>query len=780
MVSKNWPLLNTLPDFATIDHVYAMFHPSQQQIAALQWIVHIHWRLSVRYLTLFYWPLPVTSTSRCVTALVWLCFRGLPVLAATTILTAFFSASVTQASEEDGTRATGRDQGAGHLVLRTVGSHPTQTFATETRVHFDVNGLVAVVKLEQSFVNTSASWAEGTYSFPLPDTAAVRYMEMVVGERRVIGKVREREEARKRYEESKKAGKKASLVEQQRPNLFTSRIANIAPAERVTVKLEYVQSVDYRAGEFSLRFPMTITPRYIPGEPFPPDRDAQSTQQIDPVQGWGLPTDQVADANHITPYMLPPRISDSPPQRPAVVTASLDMGLPLAEVSSLYHEVSLRRQAQRYSVELVGGVTEMDRDFVLHWRPVVGSKPKVALFTEEVDDQHYGLLMVLPPDQSSASLRVPREVIFVVDTSGSMGGVAIDQAKLSVAKALQQLHSDDYFNVIEFNSTHRKLYQQPVQVSQHYVQRAQEFVRQLEASGGTEMMPALLDALQAPGSGAADSEEASSAMSAERLRQIVFITDGAVGNESALYQQIAAKLGKSRLFTVGIGSAPNSWFMRKAADIGRGSHVHIGSTQEVGQKMDRLLTQLQQPALIDIAVSWQKSVEAWPEFVPDLYAQDPVVLAVRFGDLPPAGDVKVSGTRAGQPWEQVVSLPDSTADTAGHSGVASLWARRKIEGLLDQKVLGADPDTTRAKVLNVALTHQLLSPYTSFVAIEEVVVRPSNSDLHRAAIPGSAPSGQTPQVFAYAATATTAPARFYLGVLLLFVFLMVRVMRQEG
>lgn len=294
-------------------------------------------------------------------------------------------------------------------------------------------------------------------------------------------------------------------------------------------------------------------------------------------------------------------------------------------------------------------------------------------------------------------------------------------------------------------------------------------------------MPALLDALHSPAVESSDNPAA-----AERLRQIIFITDGAVGNESALYNEIAARLGDSRLFTVGIGSAPNSWFMRKAADIGRGTHTHIGATDEVGQKMDHLLSQLQQPAMIDIAVSWQDSVESWPEFVPDLYAQEPVILALRFGDAPPVGELEVTGTRAGQSWKQVVSLPDSNAPAAepnpiaGHSGVASLWARRKIEGLLDQKVLGADPDQIKAQVLDVALTHQLLSPYTSFVAIEEIVVRPDGSGLHRSAVPNSAPHGQAAQVFAYPRTATTGPARLYLGLLLLFVVLMARVMRQEG
>ncbi|MEP1596332.1 MAG: marine proteobacterial sortase target protein, partial [Halieaceae bacterium] len=633
---------------------------------------------------------------------------------------------------------------------------------------------VAVASLEQTFVNNSQDWVEGVYAFPLPETAAVRRLEIEIGERKIIGKIREKAQAKAIYQAAKKAGKKASLVEQQRPNLFTNRVANIAPGESITVRLEYVQRVSFRAGKFSLRFPMTITPRYMPGAPLDTGTHAEKGEPLllSPSHGWAHATDQVPDAAEISPMQWPQPGSDRAPHNPIVVTASLDMGMPLAEVDSAYHELSLSRSKGRYDITLAAGVSEMDRGFVLNWQPVTGASPRAALFTEQVGDDYFGLLMVVPPILTNGTVP-PREVVFVIDTSGSMGGVSIEQARASVSQALQQLRPEDRFNIIEFNSNHRSLFNAAVPASRHHVQRAQEFVRQLEASGGTEMLSALRAALKPTPYESRDQESAV-------LRQVVFVTDGAVGNELSLFEEIAASLGDTRLFTVGIGSAPNSWFMRKAADFGRGTHTHIGNLDEVAEKMGALFAQLASPAAVNLAIDWPQPVESWPERVPDLYLGEPVVVAVSFGDTPPTGELTVTGELAGSDWNRTLALypPDQAANLNQHAGVASLWARQKITGLLDQKVLGRTDEQVRDDVLPVALRHQLLSPYTSFVAVEEVVSRPAAKGVNSKPVPNSRPRGQSPQSFAYPRTATTGPAKAYLGSLLLFIALMIRVMRQ--
>jgi Ca-activated chloride channel family protein len=415
----------------------------------------------------------------------------------------------------------------------------------------------------------------------------------------------------------------------------------------------------------------------------------------------------------------------------------------------------------------------MDRDFVLAWRPVADAVPRAALFMEQVGAEHYGLLMVLPPAPDRAGDAPPRELVFVVDTSGSMGGVSIEQARASVSLALRQLRPEDRFNVIEFDSSFRSLYRTPVPATRHHVQRAQEFVRQLAASGGTEMLPALIAALDPPVAPDLHREQ-------PILRQVIFITDGAVGNEAALFEEIAHRLGDSRLFTVGIGSAPNSWFMRKAAEFGRGSHTHIGALNEVGDRMSALFEQLSRPAAVGVSVAWPQGAEVWPERLPDLYLGQPLLAAVNFGPGLPTGELLVSGDIGGQQWQQRLLIPGGgdPAAVADHPGVASLWARQKITGILDQRVAGRGEQEVRQDVLEVALEHQLLSPYTSFVAIEEVVSRPGDEELASKPVANTRPRGQSPQYFAYPSGSTTGPVQLWFGLLLLFAALMTRAMRE--
>ena len=707
----------------------------------------------------------------------WLVLRYVPALVLSVcLLLLLAAASVSAAHSVDIEAPDLNGVGSGHLLMRdeTTGRY-LPAWVHDSKVHFDITGMIATVRVEQTFRNTSDRYLEGVYVFPLPDNAAVRHLEMQLGSRRIVGKIKERVEAKKIYQAAKRAGKKASLVEQQRPNLFTNRIANIGPGEEVTVHMEYVQAVEYAHDVFSLRFPMTITPRYIAGTPL---RDQSALEKdetvfVDNYLGWAQPTDQVPDADAISPRSYPLAGDGRTPLNPIVITAQLDVGMPLAEVDSPYHDIALSRRAGVYSIRLVDGVSEMNRDFVLNWQPVSGATPKAALFTEKIDKDYYALLMVVPPAVDRMAAGVAREIIFVVDTSGSMGGVSIEQARSSVSSALAQLRPQDYFNVIEFNSDHQALYREPLRATQHNIQRAQEFVRHFSASGGTEMLPALRAALASP----ADEE---GRRDRSTLRQVVFITDGAVGNEVALLQLVSSELGESRLFTVGIGSAPNGWFMRKAAEFGRGSHTHIGDLKDVAPKMAALFKQLERPAAVDFEVDWHAPAEAWPSRIPDLYQGQLLSVVANFGPTLPQGEITVRGRVNGQPWQQRVQMAPgaSDADTDRHLGVGSLWARRKIAGLLDQKITGRDEASVRAEVLPLALAHQLLSPYTSFVAVEEVVSRPPGDSLDRKAVRNTPPKGQSPQNFAYPRAATSGPAKVWFGVFCLFLAMVVHVLRR--
>jgi Ca-activated chloride channel family protein len=470
--------------------------------------------------------------------------------------------------------------------------------------------------------------------------------------------------------------------------------------------------------------------------------------------------------------VLPP--GKSGPHNRMEITARLDMGMPLAQIDASYHQITLARENSVYAIKLANGSSEMDRDFVLRWKPVTGRAPTAAIFTEKVEGENYGLLMLLPPElvASAEDDVLARETVFVIDTSGSMGGESIEQARQSLLMALGQLRAQDSFNIIEFNSQHRSVFRRSQPASRHYLQKAGEFVRTLRATGGTEMLPALQAALAVPLSASNTHMESKEA---GRVRQIIFITDGAIGNENQLFEEIVAKLGNSRLFTVGIGSAPNSWFMRQAAKFGRGTHIHIGSPAEVTDKMALLFEQISAPLVVDVQVSWPGSVEAYPQRVPDLFQGQPLTVAFKFDAALVAKEIEVSGQMADKAWSRMLKLEGSNG-----SGVASVWAREKIAALLDQNLMSKneDEEQLRKNVLNVALKHGLMSPYTSFVAVEERPSRPANSALGEARAANTQPKGQSAQAIAYPATATSGPVNFYLGTFFLFLVMVVYVMRR--
>lgn len=653
------------------------------------------------------------------------------------------------------------DTGAGQLLLKSDsgGFHPA--LSLQSSADFRISGMIAHVNVKQSFHNDTDEWREAIYVFPLPGEAAVGAMQIRVGERLIEGEIHERAEAQAIYQQAKKQGRKTGLVEQERANLFTTSVANIGPDETVTVELDYVQTVEYNAGEFSLRFPMTVTPRYIPGERLTDD----NTTAVHAVSGdgWAYATDQVRDAARITPYQAPVPVSEYNVINPITITANIDAGLPLADVQSPWHDVSVYRDGNQYQVELSGGPVSMSRDFELHWRPVAGREPQAALFTETVEGQHFALLMLLPPTKTTEQAVLPRDMIFVIDTSGSMGGVSIEQARQGLLLALDRLRPGDRFNVIEFNSVPNALFTESRPLTTRRLQQAKRFVSGLQAGGGTEMHPALSLALT-PG----DEDETG------HLRQVIFLTDGAVGNEDALFQLIHEQLGRTRLFTVGIGSAPNSHFMRNAARFGRGTFTHIGSTAEVRQRMQALFNKLSSPVAGDLQAEWpdNASVLAYPSRLPDLYQGEPVMLAARLPGFD--GSVDISGHTADRHWRRELSLEQHRQSP----GIASLWARARIEDLLDLKITGRPEKAVREAVLGVALTHQLVSPYTSFVAVEKTPGRPVAEALEKSAVPNARPEGQSDQPYAWPSTATGSRSQLLLGGLLMLLALLIHVGRQ--
>jgi Ca-activated chloride channel family protein len=622
----------------------------------------------------------------------------------------------------------------------------THGFIEAPRVHTDVymqiTGIIARVTVTQRFHNPNESWVEGLYAFPLPENAAVDRLRMLIGERLIEGEIREKNEAQDLYEQARANGQRASVVHQRRPNLFRTAVANIGPGETIEIRIGYLQIIDQDAGRYSVRFPLTLTPRYLPGlDPLDPALHSET-----PTAGATL---AVSADDSSTLGDLHPSLSAASVSRQSVsIVIDLDAGAPISRLQSSYHEITTDQQGSQAKIRLSHGRVPPDRDFELAWTPAIYGEPAATIYREHTDAGEHVLLMFMPPlDQSPISLA--RDVIFIIDTSGSMGGESIEQARSALLNGLNTLTPADKFTVIQFNSTHQALFDQSVPATDANIRTARDYVRGLRSTGGTEMYPALLQALTMPAND-------------EHLRQIVFITDGAVGNEDQLLQMIQSRLGSARLFTVGIGSAPNGYFMRKAAQTGRGTFTYIGNTAEVDARMSALLHKLTKPVLTNIQLHWP--TDAQPKellgSIADLYAGEPIVVTARLAGSA-RGVLGVSG-QASSPWMRQLSLSDAEART----GVATLWARNHIADVMDLRSAGVSDAELRQRVLPIALQYGLVSNYTSLVAIDRAPARPESDALHTQRIANTTPHGLD-LAPGYPSTATPATIQLILGVLLL-------------
>ncbi|HEC59502.1 MAG TPA: marine proteobacterial sortase target protein [Methylophaga sp.] len=642
------------------------------------------------------------------------------------------------------------DLDSGQLVFRAADGHYLTSTGVDTDVDIEVTGLLARVTVSQSFLNPTSQWQEGIYVFPLPETAAVDHLRMKVGERIIEGEIKPKQEARKIYQQAKSAGKRASLIEQQRPNMFTSSVANIAPGDKITVVIEYQQTVTQNQNAFSLRFPMAITPRYIPGKAITNTAEVRDFNG----NGWAVNTDQVPDASHITP---PVTVTD---KNPITLKVHLAAGFPLATVESAYHDVKQAILDNGDRLITLANTVPADRDFELVWQAKASQSPQAALFKQRLNGQDYALLMLNPPSQHALQKTIARELIFVIDTSGSMDGTSIKQARQALQYGLDQLRPQDSFNIIRFSDDTESLFQQARLATQKNIDIAHDFVDWLRADGGTEMAPALKLAL-------------SGKSTTQGLRQIVFLTDGSVGNEDELFSLIEQHLGASRLFTVGIGSAPNSHFMNRAAQYGRGSHSYIGEQAEVRQKMQALFSKLAHPVLTDIQINLagDQFLEQWPQTIPDLYQGEPLMLALKSEALPET--ITISGHFGLTPWQTTVTLKGGKQSEA----VSVLWARRKIAGLMDDYRLENQDETIKQEIVDVALEHHLVSQFTSLVAVDKTPVRPNEQTLNSEAIASNLPAGSTLGQFPQ--TATSATFQLLLGILLLLSALLVNLVQRR-
>ena len=588
---------------------------------------------------------------------------------------------------------------AQQAVLNAVGKDSKALGACplkHTDVKAEISGFLARVRVRQEFENNFNEKIEAVYTFPLSNTAAVDDMTMTVGARIVKGKILRREEARNVYEAARNNGQAVALLDQERTNIFTQSVANILPNEKVTIEISYVETLKYDAGTYEFVFPTVVAPRYNPA--------------------------QVADAGKISPPVAPAQLRAG---HDIAIEVVLDAGVPVESIASKSHQIETNQlSASRAVVRLKDSDTIPNKDFVLRY-DVSGKKINDAVLTHRDERGGFFSLILQPPDNPPAQDVTPKEIVFVLDTSGSMEGFPIEKAKEAMKLALDGLYPNDTFNLITFAGDTAILFDKPVPATRENLQKAQEFLAGRRGSGGTEMMTAIKAALQP--SDAAD-----------HIRIVCFMTDGEVGNDNEIIAEVQ-KHKNARVFSFGIGSSVNRNLLDKIAEEGRGEAEYVGLNDDGSAAAHRFHERVRAPLLTDVEIDWNglPIADVYPNRIQDLFSAKPVIVYGRYTGAS-TGTIRLKGKSAGQTVvrEIPVTFPENEP---AHDTLAALWARSRIDDLTKQDYTGEKPEIKDA-ITNLGLEFRLLTTFTSFVAVEELVTT-EGGQPRRIEVPVELPEG---------------------------------------
>jgi len=590
-----------------------------------------------------------------------------------------------------------------------------------TDVRAGISGFLARVTVTQIFTNTATQNIEALYAFPLPQDAAVDDMTIQVGNRTVRGLIKRREDARALYERARRTGHVAALLDQERPNIFTQSVANILPGEQVTVTIGYVETLRYEGGSYEFVFPMVVGPRYIPGQPI--------GQQ---AGGWAPDTKRVPDASRITPWVA---ANVNRAGHDISLELTLDAGVPIQDLRSQTHDIDVdRKTASRASVRLRDQATIPNKDFVLKY-DVAGAQVADAFLTTPAPGRSkpaggYFTMILQPPSRLPESDIEPKELVFVLDTSGSMWGFPLEKAKAVINRALDELRPGDTFNLITFSGDTHIVFPRPVYPTAANVRKAKEVLANRTGGGGTEMMTAIRAAL-AP----SDSQD--------HVRVVCFLTDGYVGNDMEIVGEVQ-KHPNARVFAFGIGTAVNRFLLAKMAEAGRGAVEYVTLADKADEAADRFYERVRSPLLTDLYVDWGglPVTDVYPQRLPDLFGGQPVILTGRYSQ-PATGTVRLKGARAGGPFSRDIPVTFS-ASTPPFEALAGFWARRRIDDLMSQDWLGLQRGTIHPKlkeqITQLGLDYRLMTQFTSFVAVEDKVVI-KDGKPQRVEVPVEMPEG---------------------------------------
>jgi Ca-activated chloride channel homolog len=567
-----------------------------------------------------------------------------------------------------------------------------------TTVDILVTGNLQRAVVRQVYGNPFNEPIEAVYVFPLPDDGAVDRMNMYIGERLIVGRIYERETARTIYEEAISSGQTASLLEQERPNIFTQSVGNILPGDSITIEISYVATVGYDDGRYELSFPMVVGPRFIPGDP----TGSSGT-------GWAVDTDQVPDASRITPHVVPEGMRTG---YDIDLSVRLNTGFQVGQVRSLNHQVTQERDGDVIQIDLASRDEIPNRDFVLTYTSSSdGIEPGVLTYNGPLGG-HFMIILQPEVDVDPDDI-APKEMFFVVDCSGSMSGQPIEVAKETVRQFVRGMNPEDTFQIIRFSEDASGMSSHPLTNTPENVRTGIDYIDALEGEGGTMMIEGIRSAVGYP-------------EDPDRMRFVVFLTDGFIGNEAEIMGELQTTLGENtRLFSVGVGSSPNRYLIEGLAEEGRGAAYYVGLNEDPSTAVSSIYEKLNNPYLVGIDVDWGRLEvsEVFPARIPDLFAGQPLVLVGRF-DRADRGRINITGTVAGRPWRQTLTVEFPAKDET-NDVIATLWARRKIHELSRLMYSSSGYEQYDQEVVDmitdVALDYQIMSQYTSFVAVCEEI-----------------------------------------------------------
>lgn len=594
-----------------------------------------------------------------------------------------------------------------------------------TAVKAEISGFIARVNVTQEFVNPTQDKIEAVYKFPLPPDSAVDSMTMLVGNRKIVAAIQRREEARRIYGEARSRGNLAGLLDQERPNIFTQSVANIGPGQTVKITIGYVETLKYEDAQFEFSFPMVVGPRYIPAN---------------------LP-----GAAGVIPKRTP---EGTRAGHDLSLEVSLDAGLPLTSLESPTHVVDTRRPDSRHAtVTLKDQSTIPNRDFVLRYS-VANQNIQDAVLTHSDERGGYFTLILQPPARVAPAGITPKEIVFVLDTSGSMRGFPIETAKETMKLAMDGLNPRDTFNLITFSGDEHVLFPKPVPATPANVREAQKFLLTRDGRGGTEMMKAIRAALAPSGD-------------RDHVRIACFMTDGEVGNDFEIIHEVQQH-PEARVFAFGIGTSVNHFLLDNIARHGRGEVDYVGLNDDGAAAARRFHERIRNPVLTDVSLDWGglPVTEVYPKRIPDLFSAKPVIVTGRYSG-PAKGNIHLRGKVAGQAFDRTIAL-DLPAQDRSHAVTPVLWARAKIDDLMGRDLIGAQDGQPgpgiRDAITRLGLAYSIMTQYTSFVAVEETTVHEPGKPPRRIEAPVEMPEGVSyAGTYGYelrAASASPAMSRF--------------------